>query len=90
MFGRIEKIYLTGLMVLSSLVSTTTLRCISIIIEEVKVVGKNEDKCSSCILYTVLFSIFFTISIGVGVYFVYCKYMNHNKENVSKYDYTYY
>ena len=77
-------------MVLSSLVSTTTLRCISIIIEEVKVVGKNEDKCSSCILYIVLFSIFFTISIGVGVYFVYCKYMNHNKENVSKYDYTYY
>ena len=90
MFGRIEKIYLTGLMVLSSLASTTTLRCISIIIEEVKVVGKNEDKCSSCILYIVLFSIFFTISIGVGVYFVYCKYMNHNKENVSKYDYTYY
>ena len=90
MFGRIEKIYLTGLMVLSSLVSKTTLRCISIIIEEVKVVGKNEDKCSSCILYIVLFSIFFTISIGVGVYFVYCKYMNHNKENVSKYDYTYY
>ena len=90
MFGRIEKIYLTGLMVLSSLVSTTTLRCISIVIEEVKVVGKNEDKCSSCILYIVLFSIFFTISIGVGVYFVYCKYMNHNKENVSKYDYTYY
>ena len=90
MFGRIEKIYLTGLMVLSSLVSTTTLRCISIIIEEVKVVDKNEDKCSSCILYIVLFSIFFTISIGVGVYFVYCKYMNHNKENVSKYDYTYY
>ena len=90
MFGRIEKIYLTGLMVLSSLVSTTTLRCISIIIEEVKVVGKNEDKCSSCILYIVLFSIFFTISIGVGVYFVYCKYLNHNKENVSKYDYTYY
>ena len=68
MFGRIEKIYLTGLMVLSSLVSTTTLRCISIIIEEVKVVGKNEDKCSSCILYIVLFSIFFTISIEIGVY----------------------
>ena len=79
-----------ALMVLSSLVNTTTLSFISIIIEEVKIVGKNEDKCSSCILYIVLFSIFFTISIGVGVYFVYCKYMNHNKENVSKYDYTYY
>ena len=24
--------------------------------EEVKIVGKNEDKCSSCILYIVLFS----------------------------------
>ena len=89
MFGRIEKIYLTGLMVLSSLVSTTTLRCISIIIEEVKVVGKNEDKCSSCILYIVLFSIFFTISIGIATYFAYYKCMNHNKENVSNFDYTY-
>ena len=59
------------------------------IAEEVKIVGKNEDKCSSCILYIVLFSIFFTISIGIDVYFIYCKYMNHNKENVSKYDYTY-
>ena len=78
--------FLTGLTVLSSLMSTTPLSCISIIIEEVKIVGKY----SSCILYIVLFSIFFTISIGVGVYFVYCKYMNHNKENVSKYDYTYY
>ena len=76
-------------MVLSSLVSTTTLRCISIIIEEVKVVGKNEDKCSSCILYIVLFSIFFTISIGIATYFAYYKYMNHSKENVSKFDYAY-
>ena len=39
----------------------------------------------SCILIIiVLFSIFFTISIGV--YFVYYKCMNCNKENVSKYD----
>ena len=59
------------------------------IVEEVKIVGKNGDKCSSYILYIVLFSIFFTISIGIGVYFVYYKYMNHNKENVSKYDYVY-
>ena len=78
-----------ALMVLSSLVNTTTLSFISIIIEEVKIVGKNEDKCSSCILYIVLFSIFFTISIGIATYFAYYKYMNHNKENVSKYDYTY-
>ena len=71
-------------MVLSSLVSTNILSCISIIIEEVKIAGKNKDKCSSCILYIVLFSIFLTISIRTGVYFIYCKYMNHNKENVSK------
>ena len=58
-------------------------------VEEVKIVGKNEDKCSSCMLHIVLFSIFFTISIGIGVYFVYYKYMNHNKENISKYDYAY-
>ena len=59
------------------------------IVKEVKIAGKNEDKCRSCILYIVLFSIFFTISIGIATYFVYYKYMNHNKENVSKYDYTY-
>ena len=78
-----------ALMVLSSLVNTTTLSFISIIIEEVKIVGKNEDKCSSCILYIVLFSIFFTISIEIGVYLVYCQYMNNNKEIVSTYDYIY-
>ena len=59
------------------------------IIEKVKLVGKNEDKYSSWILYIVLFSIFFAINIGIATYFVYYKYMNHNKENVSKYDYTY-
>ena len=57
--------------------------------EEVKIVGKNEDKCSSCILYIVLFSILFTINVGIATYFVYYKYMNHNKENTSKYDYVY-
>ena len=59
------------------------------IVEEVKIVGNNEDKCSSCILYVVLFSITFIINIGIGVYFVYYKYINHDKENVSKYDYVY-
>ena len=58
-------------------------------VKEVKIVSENKNKCSSCILYTVLFSIFFTITIGIGVYFVYYKYMNHNKENISKYGYTY-
>ena len=57
--------------------------------EEVKILDKNEDKCSSCILYIVLFSIFFTINIGIATYFFYYKYINHNKENISVYDYIY-
>ena len=57
--------------------------------EEVKILDKNEDKCSSCILYIVLFSITFTINIGIATYFIYYKYINHNKENISKYDYVY-
>ena len=42
-------------------------------IEEVKITNKNEYeiKCNSCIVYTVLFSIFFIINIGIGIYFVY-------------------
>ena len=59
------------------------------IVQEVKIVGKNKDNYSSCILYVVLFSIFVTINVGIATYFAYKKYMNHNKENVSKYDYTY-
>ena len=58
--------------------------------EEVKIVSENENKCSSCILYIALFSIFFIINVGIGAYFVYYKYVNCNKENVSKYnDYVY-
>ena len=45
-------------------------------IEEVKILDKNEDKCNSCILYIVLFSIFFTINVGISAYFVYYKYVN--------------
>ena len=33
--------------------------------------NKHKKECSSCIVYIVLFSIFFTISIGIGIYFVY-------------------
>ena len=57
--------------------------------EEGKILDKSEDKCSSCILYIVLFSILFIINIGIATYFVYYKYINHNKENVSAYDYVY-
>ena len=47
------------------------------------------SKCSSGILYIILFSIIFTINIGISTYFVYYKYMNRNKENVSRHDYVY-
>ena len=50
---------------------------------------KNENKCSSCVLYIVLFSIFFTINVGIAAYFIYYKYMNSSKENVSKYHNAY-
>ena len=56
--------------------------------EEVKILDQNEDKCSFCILYIILFSVFFTINIGIVTYFIYYKYINH-KENVSKCDYVY-
>ena len=59
------------------------------IVEELKKFSENKNKCSSCILYIVLFSIIFTINVGIGACFVYYKYMNCNKENVSKYDYVY-
>ena len=46
-------------------------------IEETKLVektsAKNENKhrCSSCILFIVLFSLSFAINVGMGIYFVY-------------------
>ena len=58
-------------------------------IDKIKIASENEHKYSSCTLYIVLFLIFFTISIRIGVYFVYYKYMSRNEENVSKYDYVY-
>ena len=58
--------------------------------EEVKILDNYEDKCNSCILHIVLFSIFFTINAGIGVYFIYYKYMNRNKNTVAKYDCVYY
>ena len=60
-------------------------------IDEVKIASEKEhkNKCSSCTVCIVLFSMFFIISIGIGIYFVYYKYMNHNEKNVSKYDCVY-
>ena len=39
--------------------------------------------------FIVLAVIALTISIGIGAYFAYYKYMKRNKENVSGYDYVY-
>ena len=62
-------------------------------IDEVKIaevtLTENMRKCSSCIMYIMLFSIIFTINVGISTYFVYYKYINCNKENVSRYDYVY-
>ena len=52
-------------------------------------INSTKYKSNSCILHIVLFSIFFTINIGIATYFVYYKYINHNKENLSVYDYVY-
>ena len=59
-------------------------------IDEVKTVSESKTKFNSCILYIVLFSIFFTINVGISAYFIYYKYMNCNKETFSKYHYVYY
>ena len=48
------------------------------IVEEVKIVGENEDKCSSWISYIVLFLIIFIINIGIGAYFAYYVYQLKN------------
>ena len=45
--------------------------CRETIEEEVKIDSESKNKCNSCILYIVLFSIFFTINVGIGAYFVY-------------------
>ena len=49
---------------------------------------KNECACYYTV-FIVLSVIALTICIGVSTYFVYYKYMNRNKENVSVYDYVY-
>ena len=60
-------------------------------IHEVKMAGENEhkNKCSSCTLCIMLLSIILTIIIRIGIYLVYYKYMNRNKEKVSRYNHVY-
>ena len=52
-------------------------------IDEVKIASENrhKNKCSSSTLYIVLFSIIFTINIGIVASFVYYKYVNRDKKN---------
>ena len=40
-------------------------------VEKTSAKNENKHKCSSCTLYIVLFSIIFTINIGIGTYFTY-------------------
>ena len=63
-------------------------------INEVKMtiisLAEDESKCkSSCTIYVFLITIIFTICIGVGTYFIYYKYINHDKETATRYDYVY-
>ena len=50
---------------------------------------ENKHKCSSSTLYIVLFSIVFTINVGIGRYFVYHKYMNRDKKTGTKESFNY-
>ena len=61
-------------------------------VDKVKLVkitsAEHENVCnSSCKIYFVL--IIFTISVGIGTYFVCYRYMNRNKETALSYDYVY-
>ena len=47
---------------------------------------KNKCRCYYTV-FIVLTVIFLTTSIGSGAYFVYYKYVNRNKENISLYNY---
>ena len=58
-------------------------------IDKVKLAKITENKCKySCTTYVVIIAIVFTICIriGIGTYFAYYKYMNHDKKTASKYD----
>ena len=52
------------------------------------VAHKNECACFYTV-FIVLDVIVFTICIGISIYFVWYKYMNRHKGNVSEYDYLY-
>ena len=49
-------------------------------------IERRNGRKSSCTIYVVLIAIAFTISIGISPFFIYCKYMNRDKKEVSKYN----
>ena len=58
-------------------------------IEEVKLAkiasAEHENVCKFfCTIYVLLFSIIFIIIVGIGAYFAYYKYMNHDKKLLLK------
>ena len=55
--------------------------CDAIAVDDIKDIHKYLMKKNNIVWYVV--------SIGIGAYFVYYKYINRNKENVSIYDYVY-
>ena len=50
---------------------------------------ENMHKYSSCTLYIVLFSMIFTINVGIGTYFVYYKYMDCVQKTAAKESFNY-
>ena len=48
----------------------------------INVENKNNDRCHSCVVYKVLFWIFFVISCGTFIYIVYYVYVNRIKYNL--------
>ena len=53
-------------------------------VEETKLVkitveNENNSRCTSFVVYKVLFFVFFLIIIVIGIYFVYYKHVNRNK-----------
>ena len=54
--------------------------CNETVDEEVEIIDNNKNECNSCMVYIVLFSIFFTNNVGIGAYFANYKHMNRNKK----------
>ena len=50
------------------MVSKLVEECNETIDKEVEIIDNNKNKCNSCIVYIVVFSIFFTINAGIGVF----------------------